>query len=174
MGEYSPWLPVGQLFGTMAGTICLSAPETDVTKDNLFNVIALGHATNGSSSASVMRVGNPATTSIGGPVGWSTISDKRVKTNVRSDIPGLAFIMELRPVTYNIDVTAMRAFNPGDNQSAREFNQSFATPKTGNAGDRLMENAYKAREQVLIPAFVAQEVGRWPAKKLQYNFKRRG
>jgi hypothetical protein len=145
--------------------------ETDVTNANLFNVIVLGHGTT-ASSASVMRVGNPATTSIGGPVGWSTISDKRVKTNIRADIPGLALIMELRPVTYNINVTAMRAFSrvsTVDNPSARNSGQSFEQSATASAGDRLMEDAYKAKEQVLYTGFVAQEVDA-AAKKLQYNF----
>lgn len=47
-----------------------------------------------------VRIGNGAMTSIGGQVGWTTISDERVKTNIRDDVTGLAFIMKLKPVTY--------------------------------------------------------------------------
>ncbi|MFL5762988.1 MAG: tail fiber domain-containing protein [Bacteroidia bacterium] len=50
------------------------------------------------------RMGSAAVTSIGGQVGWTTISDKRVKINVQQDIPGLAFIRQLKPVSYNYDV----------------------------------------------------------------------
>ena len=144
--------------------------ETEVTNSNLFNTIALGHATT-VSSPSVMRVGNPATTSIGGPVGWSTISDKRVKANIQANIPGLAFIMELRPLTYNINVNALREFsrNAVDHLTGSTSGRLLVPQKTASAGDRLLEDAYKAREQIVYTGFVAQEVAA-AAKKLQYDF----
>src|SRR5574343_553214 len=40
-------------------------------------------------------------TSIGGQVGWSTFSDKRLKTNITKSELGLEFILSLQPVTYN-------------------------------------------------------------------------
>jgi hypothetical protein len=51
-----------------------------------------------------VRIGNNSMTSIGGQVDWSTISDERTKTNFREDVPGLAFIMKLKPLTYQYDV----------------------------------------------------------------------
>ena len=50
-----------------------------------------------------VRVGNTGVTSIGGQVGWSTFSDARIKTDIKEDVPGLGFIMQLRPVTYYYD-----------------------------------------------------------------------
>jgi hypothetical protein len=40
-------------------------------------------------------------TEIGGQVGWSTLSDARLKTNVHPSSLGLDFIRQLQPVTYN-------------------------------------------------------------------------
>ncbi|MEO6734436.1 MAG: tail fiber domain-containing protein [Ferruginibacter sp.] len=55
-----------------------------------------------------VRVGNTAVSSIGGQVGWTTFSDGNIKSNIREDIPGLAFIMRLRPVTYNYDLVKLQ------------------------------------------------------------------
>ncbi|MEO0338940.1 MAG: tail fiber domain-containing protein, partial [Bacteroidota bacterium] len=37
-------------------------------------------------------------------VPWTTTSDQRFKTNIQANIPGLSFIDQLRPVTYQLDV----------------------------------------------------------------------
>jgi len=57
----------------------------------------------------MVRVGWNAL-SIGGPVGWSIVSDKRFKVNVNESVPGLAFINKLRPVTYHMDMDAYAKF----------------------------------------------------------------
>lgn len=54
-----------------------------------------------------VRIGNNTVTSIGGSVSWSNLSDGRVAKNIRNDVPGLAFINNLQPVTYNMDLEAM-------------------------------------------------------------------
>ncbi len=51
-----------------------------------------------------VRVGNSSMSSIGGQVGWSTLSDERIKHNISSDVKGLEFILKLKPVTYNYSV----------------------------------------------------------------------
>jgi hypothetical protein len=50
--------------------------------------------------SNMVRIGN-GVGSIGGPQNWSNTSDARIKTIVRQDIPGLAFIKLLKPVSYN-------------------------------------------------------------------------
>jgi hypothetical protein len=55
-----------------------------------------------------VRVGNTSITSIGGQVGWTTFSDARIKKNILENVPGIAFIEKLRPVTYNYDVMALQ------------------------------------------------------------------
>jgi hypothetical protein len=46
-----------------------------------------------------VRIGNNLVTSIGGYAGWTTLpSDGRVKKNIKTNAPGLAFINKLKPV----------------------------------------------------------------------------
>jgi hypothetical protein len=54
-----------------------------------------------------VHIGNSAVGWIGGQVTWSTYSDERAKNNVRADIPGLAFITQLEPVSFNWDTRAL-------------------------------------------------------------------
>lgn len=49
-----------------------------------------------------VRIGN-GVTSIGGPQSWTTVSDKRFKENIKDNVPGLDFIMGLKPLTYNLN-----------------------------------------------------------------------
>ena len=50
-----------------------------------------------------VRIGNADVTSIGGFSNWTNISDLRFKNNIKEDVKGLDFIMNLRPVTYYFD-----------------------------------------------------------------------
>jgi hypothetical protein len=54
----------------------------------------------------MVRIGNAAMGSIGGQVGWTTVSDARSKQDVREEVIGIDFIMKLRPVTFAYDVDA--------------------------------------------------------------------
>ena len=49
-----------------------------------------------------VRVGNVSVASIGGVVDWSSLSDRRAKTNVRDLDLGLDFVLRLRPVAYTL------------------------------------------------------------------------
>jgi len=59
----------------------------------------------------MVRVGNVFVGSIGGQVGWTTISDGRFKENIKENVPGLDFINKLRPVTYNVNRKKINEFN---------------------------------------------------------------
>jgi hypothetical protein len=131
---------------------CFIGSETDLAVDNCIFAISLGHGTICPGSGT-MRVGNTATTSIGGPVGWSTISDGRVKKNIRENIPGLAFINKLRPITYNIDPAAIDAI--------------VKAPK--HAVSPLMTTALKAKGKIVYTGFAAQEVEQ-AARSVNYDF----
>lgn len=54
-----------------------------------------------------IRIGNIDVETIEGQVPFTTPSDGRFKYNVQTNVPGLAFIMNLRPVTYNVDMDKM-------------------------------------------------------------------
>lgn len=74
------------------------------------NSTALGYGTAITASTQA-RIGNSGITSIGGYAGWTTLpSDRRFKKNIVENVPGLAFITKLRPVTYNIDMEAIADF----------------------------------------------------------------
>ncbi|HWK02059.1 MAG TPA: tail fiber domain-containing protein [Puia sp.] len=141
---------------------CFIGAETDANGPGYYNTIALGHGTL-VTAPNMMRVGNGATTSIGGPVGWSTISDGRVKKNVQENVPGLPFINKLRPVSYNIDVTALQNITQSGEVTAA------TTRSAKQEMPAAMASAYKAKEQILYTGFVAQEV-ELAAKSLQYSF----
>ncbi|MES2776117.1 MAG: tail fiber domain-containing protein [Bacteroidota bacterium] len=73
------------------------------------NSVALGHLATITAEHQV-RVGNGFTGSIGGNVAWTTLSDVRFKKDIRPDVPGLAFINKLQPITYSINRKAMAEF----------------------------------------------------------------
>ncbi len=49
-----------------------------------------------------IQVGDNNVTQIGGPVGWSNLSDVRAKTNIQDLDLGLDFVMALRPVSFTL------------------------------------------------------------------------
>jgi trimeric autotransporter adhesin len=76
----------------------------------LGNTIGIGNSGGFQHGASnQVVIGNSSMLVIGGKVGWSVISDQRVKRNIRENVKGLDFIMKLRPVTYNISNDAITA-----------------------------------------------------------------
>ncbi|GAB5554809.1 MAG: hypothetical protein Sapg2KO_44000 [Saprospiraceae bacterium] len=95
-------------------------------------------------------IGNATTASIGGVVNWTATSDERFKTNVQTNVPGLAFIDALRPVTYQMDVEAIFA-------------------RQGRAIPDHLEEAAKAKEKLRYTGFLAQEVAK-AALNLEYDF----
>jgi hypothetical protein len=134
--------------------------QADASFEALNNATALGNYALVSASNTV-RIGNSGVTSIGGYVGWSNVSDGRVKKNIRNNVPGLAFINKLNPITYNLDLDA-----------ADRINQRPA-PKTKDsktiAPDAKELASRQAKEQVVYTGFVAQEVEK-AAKELNYEF----
>jgi trimeric autotransporter adhesin len=102
------------------------------------NTIVLGTNTSIPTLSNRVFVGNGSMQWIGGQVSWSTYSDNRAKRNVRDDIPGLAFIMKLNPVSYNWSVDAMNQLLGIDHAYTGE--------------------GYKDIEQQRISGFLAQEV----------------
>jgi trimeric autotransporter adhesin len=118
---------------------------------SLSNSMALG-ANSRITASNQVRIGSTTTTSIGGAVGFSTISDGRYKKNIREDVKGIDFIMKLRPVTYQLDAGALD----------RRFNPEGKSQKSYRAGrDELTK--------MIFTGFVAQEVEQ-AAKDAGYEF----
>ncbi|MEI8205161.1 MAG: tail fiber domain-containing protein, partial [Bacteroidota bacterium] len=51
-----------------------------------------------------VELGNTSVGSIKGQVALTTYSDERIKDNIKANVPGLDFILKLRPVTYNLNI----------------------------------------------------------------------
>ncbi|MFN3755404.1 MAG: tail fiber domain-containing protein, partial [Flavobacterium sp.] len=105
---------------------------------NFTNSTALG-ANTVITASNQIRLGNNTVTSIGGFAPFTNLSDSRFKKNIQSDVPGLAFINKLKPVTYQLDMESMARF--------------LNTPEASR--DR---NAERIRENTLETGFIAQEV----------------
>jgi len=125
--------------------------KADLVTSNLFNATAIGYNTVVNASNKVV-IGNTAVTSIGGYANWSNFSDGRFKRNVKEDVPGLAFIAKLRPVTYTLDVDAINDFNSKDLPA-----------------DKKLQPVNPEKKNEVFSGFVAQEVEQ-AANDLGYNF----
>jgi hypothetical protein len=135
--------------------------STNAGSGNINNATALGNQAVVSASNTV-RIGNSAVTSIGGYVGWSNISDGRVKKNIKNNVPGLAFINKLNPITYNLDLDAADRIIQRPALKTMDGKMAAQDSKEEIA-------ARKAKEQVIYTGFIAQEVEN-AAKEMNYDF----
>ncbi|HWY97530.1 MAG TPA: tail fiber domain-containing protein, partial [Bacteroidia bacterium] len=69
------------------------------------NNTALGYGADVGNNSNHVAIGNSSVNSTWVQVDWTIGSDARIKNNVQENVPGLAFIKSLRPVTYNYDIT---------------------------------------------------------------------
>ena len=132
----------------------------DVNNNSWENATAIGYYAVSTGSNQV-RLGNSSVTSIGGYANWTNISDGRVKKNIKQNVPGLAFINKLRPVTYNLDLDA--ADKIVQHSVLKEKDSKIKPPLPWES------DARKAKEHVVYTGFVAQDVER-AAKSLNYDF----
>ena len=89
-----------------------------------------------------IRIGNNAVTSIGGFVNWSNLSDGRFKSDIRKDVPGLDFVLQLDPVTYFVNTDAINDFMALHYGKNREYDWEGS----------------QFKQQVRYSGFVAQDV----------------
>ena len=107
------------------------------------NTVSLGNGAS-STASNMVRIGNASITSIGGIVGWTTLSDARFKKNVQSDVRGLDFILKLKPVTYNVDIHKMNDFI-GYNDS-NKWEGKYDGEKTRTSGFLAQDVEIAAKE----------------------------
>jgi hypothetical protein len=117
------------------------------------NCLVLGADPTGSflapTASNQVWVGDNGITSIKGQVAFGTYSDARIKKNVAEDVPGLAFINMLRPVTYNYDYKKEIEIRGG--KSAKDWDGKYDI------------------EKIRFSGFIAQEVAA-AAKTAGYDF----
>ncbi len=131
----------------------LIGSECNVAYSGIYNSLAIGNSISLTASNQA-RIGNSATTSIGGYASWTNLSDGRFKKNVKEDVKGLEFIMKLRPVTYQLDIVSLnKKLNDGVEKES----------------ERALKNSIEEKEKMIQTGFVAQEVEA-AAKELGYDF----
>ena len=118
------------------------------------NYCSMGYFANFSVSPNQINIGNSYVTWIGGQVGWSTMSDKRFKKNVQENVPGLAFISLLRPVTYSWDI--------------RKLDKYAGIPDSLTENE-IIKQARTGQESIVYTGFLAQQVER-AAERSGYTF----
>ncbi|HSY62670.1 MAG TPA: tail fiber domain-containing protein, partial [Cytophaga sp.] len=132
---------------------------SDVNGANYENVIAIGYSAICTSPYQA-TIGNITTTTYRIYGNWSNISDGNYKKDIREDVPGLAFIKKLRPVTYNLDATRL------DNFLHKNISKE---DQTNDEAKEIMNKTLKEKEHIRYTGFVAQEVER-SAIELGFDF----
>jgi len=121
------------------------------TSSNYYNSTAIGYNAQIYASNHI-QLGDDYVNWIGGHAPWTNTSDGRFKRNVEEGVPGLDFILKLRPVTYTWDLKALdRYIGVPDSISDK------------SATERAIQ------EQTLHTGFIAQEVEK-AAKASGYDF----
>lgn len=102
-GYYNTAIGYSALYNNTTGASNTGLGDhADVSSGALTNATAIGSHADVNASNKI-RLGNTSVTAIEGQVAYTYPSDGRFKSNVKEDVPGLAFINKLRPVTYNFD-----------------------------------------------------------------------
>jgi hypothetical protein len=121
---------------------------------NLSNTAAFGYNARVTADNTI-RLGNSSITQIGGYAPWSNLSDGRFKTRVQDNVPGLDFVMQLRPVTFHWDLHALEDFH--------------GAGAKGDKKPEFLEAAMIEKEKKVYTGFIAQEVEK-AAKACGFDF----
>jgi predicted nucleic acid-binding Zn-ribbon protein len=102
----------------------------DVGSGSLNNATAIGKGAIVSASNTI-QIGNASVTTIGGQVAWTAASDSRIKKNIVNSNYGLATVLKLRPVAYNLISNDLRQVG----FIAQEVQKLVPEVVTGKEGD---------------------------------------
>jgi hypothetical protein len=131
---------------------------------NYSNTISIGTLATANASNTTI-IGNSSMTSIGGYANWTNFSDGRYKKNIQKNVPGLAFINRLTPVTYTLDIDGIEAklhptsFPAGD--------KGKIAP--GYKDDPTLQQAMRQKAAIVYTGFIAQDVEK-VADSIGYDF----
>ena len=153
-------------YNTALGTFALNTVTTgsqntalgygaNVNAANRFNATALGFGAVATADNQVM-LGNSSVTSVRAAGSYVIYSDGRFKKDIRENVPGLAFINLLKPVTYHYDIHGLNK-------------QTGAREDDNRDGGARAKAAIDQKEKILYTGLVAQEVEK-AAQTLNYDF----
>jgi len=171
-GNFNTAVGSQALFSTVSGSFNTAVGYSAGYQFNGNNNTALGAGTNcfGATNCTAIgynafadvsnkvRIGNSAVTIIEGQVPFTTPSDGRFKYQVKEDVKGLDFILQLRPVTYQFDVKRFDAYQ----------RHSVGDPSAIPA-NTVIQAAYDEAAAIRRSGFIAQEVEK-AANASGYNF----
>jgi len=124
---------LGFLVGGTANIALGRASGTALGSPNVNNTISIGNDGYLNAASNQAFIGNLSTAWIGGQTTWFTYaSDARVKNNVKEDVQGLSFIERLRPVTYNLNITAMLQIT--GNKETEDYPEKYDVEKIKQSG----------------------------------------
>lgn len=157
-GNYNTAVGYQSLYGLATGSYNVAVGYyAVVSPSNVTNATAIGaNAVCGASNKVV--IGSSSVTSIGGYVGWTNFSDGRYKQDVQQDVPGLAFINKLQPVTYRLNIGAIEEKLHAGNADGRK-----------SSADPLISKAQQEKAAITYTGFIAQDVEK-AAAALNYDF----
>ena len=129
--------------------------------NNVTNVTTIGYNTGWITTLSNhINVGNFSVQWIGGQTGWFHYSDKRIKNDIKNDVPGLSFITRLKPITYYVDIDKQEEIaNAGKIETNSELTKAVK---------KDWEGKYDV-EKIKMTGFFAQDVEE-AAKSINYTF----
>lgn len=156
-GSYNAAVGNFTLGNCLNGTVNTGIGSFADAADNTINATAIGFGAFVNTSNKV-RIGNSTVTSIEGQVPFTTPSDGRFKYQVKEDVKGLDFILQLRPVTYQFDV---KGFDAHERQGQKN---SKAAPV-----NNFITAAFDEASAIRRSGFIAQEVEK-AADASGYNF----
>jgi len=129
--------------------------------NNVSNTTTIGYDVGwNTTSSNQVNIGNFNVTWIGGQTGWFHYSDKRIKNDIKDDVPGLAFITRLKPISYHVDIDKQEEIA---NTGKIETNSELVKPMKKD-----WEGKYDV-EKIKMTGFFAQDVEE-AAKEINYSF----
>ena len=143
-GDRNTFIGTQSGFGNMDGsTLTAIGYMAGFDSGSVMNSISLGSFARCSDSNQI-TIGDINIEEIRGAVAMSTYSDGRFKKNIAEDVPGVEFILKLRPVTYNWDMSLLNNWQGNEMGTSNRENKQYS-------------------------GFIAQEVEE-AAKKVGYKF----
>lgn len=121
----------------------------------IFNATSIGYNSKVNNNNKV-RLGDANVTVIEGQVAYSFPSDARFKNNIKENIPGLDFIKQLKPVTYNFDTKKF------EEHLMQDMPESIKE-------ERLKGRDFTASSKIIHSGFLAQDIEK-TCKQLGYDF----
>lgn len=106
-------------------------------------------------------LGNIGIQQIGGYVNWGTASDGRMKADIREDVKGLDFVLQLRAVTYRMDTQKLdKLLRDGtdDKEQGLPGEVHDAAKRASVTQINSYQKALEEKSKIRYTGFIAQEV----------------